>query len=606
MSQVIFPDIVPSTTSGNQLATLLNEFKDAVVSGFTGTTRPANLQAGGYWVDTTNDPTTWAYKIFDGTQDITIFTVNLTTGTASIASADSLFEVAKVSADSVGPIIRLLKERIAGNGQTLDGDTVGEIQFYGTRDTGANAAQARIRTISTDDVTASAAGSYMIFELAPDASASLVEVMRIVNQRVGVGIQTPTEAIHLSGNVKAETQVDTTVGPEAILRKRRVSGSGQVLSGDFLGKVSFNSTKDDGAEIAGAVIEVTAAENHTTANQGTRMSFKFKRLTQNSFTEEMFISDSGVNINRLNVTNLVATNAELGTVVEVADAKFILNNGGTQALANAAPAGFEVEMSDATHAALAYDSTLASKFKIGNVGSLREVVTVSDTQGLTNKTVTGGSIVTPTRLDVKQDTEANLTTYATTATNGQLCFATDTKVMYQVIDTALVPVGAGGGGVSLNWKAGTSAPVDDFVDGLDLKAFDNTSSQEIFATLTVPQSYRTGKPITLKGAQYFCLSTTGNVFFKTVSTLINNSSVLGTYPNQHTSTNTQTTVPGVANTISSVGDLQITNASGLINGVAVQPGNKIRIRLLRDNAAESSPAANDARLLIDGVEPTFS
>jgi hypothetical protein len=605
MSQAVFPDIVPSTTSGNQLATLLNDFKAAIMSGFTGTARPSEILAGGYWIDTTNDPTTWTYNIFDGTVDIPIFTLNLTTGTASIASADSLFEISKISADSVGPIIRLIKERIAGNGQTLDGDTVGEIQFYGTRDTGANASQARIRTISTDNVTASAAGCYMAFELAPDASASLVEVMRIVNQRVAVGLVIPEEVVHVKGNLKAETEVDSVLGPELMLRKKRVSGSGQVLSGDTVGKNIFKSTSDTGAEIDVAQIEVTAAENHTTANQGSRVSFKYKRLTQSAFTEEMYIDDTGVNINRLTVTNLYATNSELGTVVETDDAKIILNKGGTQAGANSGPAGFEIEMSDATDAALAYDSTLASKFKIGEIGSLKEVVTVGDSQNLTAKTITSGSIVTPTRLDVKKDTEANLVTYATTAANGQWCFATDTKVMYQVIDTELVPAGAGGGGVSLNWKVGTNAPLESFVDGLELKDFDNTSSQEIYATLTVPQSYRVGKPIQLEGAQFFINVTSGNIFFKTVSTLINASTVLGTYTNQHTSTNTEVTAPGVANTIASVGNLQLTDATGQINGVAVQPGDKIR-RLFRDNAAETSSAAADARLLIDGAEPTFS
>ena len=74
------------------------------------------------------------------------------------------------------------------------------------------------------------------------------------------------------------------------------------------------------------------------------------------------------------------------------------------------------------------------------------VVGTTDTQTLTNKTITGASIQTPSRLDVKQDTEANLTTYAATASNGQFVFATDTKTMYQIVDNALTSVGSGGGG----------------------------------------------------------------------------------------------------------------------------------------------------------------
>ena len=78
-------------------------------------------------------------------------------------------------------------------------------------------------------------------------------------------------------------------------------------------------------------------------------------------------------------------------------------------------------------------------------GTTGDIVGTTDTQTLTNKTITGASIQTPTRLDVKQDTKANLETYALTATNGQLVFATDTKEMFQVVDNALVPVGAAGG-----------------------------------------------------------------------------------------------------------------------------------------------------------------
>lgn len=55
------------------------------------------------------------------------------------------------------------------------------------------------------------------------------------------------------------------------------------------------------------------------------------------------------------------------------------------------------------------------------------------------------SVVNPTRLDVKKDTRTNLDTYATTASNGQLCFATDEKLMYQIVDGFLVGAGGGGG-----------------------------------------------------------------------------------------------------------------------------------------------------------------
>lgn len=82
------------------------------------------------------------------------------------------------------------------------------------------------------------------------------------------------------------------------------------------------------------------------------------------------------------------------------------------------------------------------------------VVGTTDTQTVTNKTLTapvinngsatGVSIVTPSRLDAKKDTKANLITYASTAANGQFAFATDEKKMYQVVDGLLAAVGGGG------------------------------------------------------------------------------------------------------------------------------------------------------------------
>ena len=108
----------------------------------------------------------------------------------------------------------------------------------------------------------------------------------------------------------------------------------------------------------------------------------------------------------------------------------------------------------------AHDASAISNAPTGNLlatdvqGALDELQTEIDalpakTETLQNKTLDStntisGSIETPTRSDVKQDTEANLITYAGSASDGQLCFATDTLKMYQVITNALQPVGGGG------------------------------------------------------------------------------------------------------------------------------------------------------------------
>lgn len=74
------------------------------------------------------------------------------------------------------------------------------------------------------------------------------------------------------------------------------------------------------------------------------------------------------------------------------------------------------------------------------------------------------AIIDPTRLDVKKGVKADLLTYASAATNGQFCFATDEKKMYQVIDGTITGVG---GGLDA-WAASTDYVIGDVVHYSDL------------------------------------------------------------------------------------------------------------------------------------------
>lgn len=75
--------------------------------------------------------------------------------------------------------------------------------------------------------------------------------------------------------------------------------------------------------------------------------------------------------------------------IDVEDPNIGLNRNGTQATANAQKAGFTVQMTDATNAIVGYDSTTTSKFKLGEDGDEREVVTTTHTQSMSNKTIDG-------------------------------------------------------------------------------------------------------------------------------------------------------------------------------------------------------------------------
>jgi hypothetical protein len=106
-------------------------------------------------------------------------------------------------------------------------------------------------------------------------------------------------------------------------------------------------------------------------------------------------SDNVSGINNLEVNGNLTVNGTTTSVntdtLDVEDPNITVNKNGTQASADLADAGFTVEMSDATDAAVGYDSTTTSKFKMGEVGDLREVVTVTHTQEITNKTINANS-----------------------------------------------------------------------------------------------------------------------------------------------------------------------------------------------------------------------
>ena len=78
MAQTIFSNIDPATKTGTQLATDLNNFKAALLSGLSGTTKPDEVTAGGTWIDTSTT-NKLILKMYDGTDNITILTVDTTT-----------------------------------------------------------------------------------------------------------------------------------------------------------------------------------------------------------------------------------------------------------------------------------------------------------------------------------------------------------------------------------------------------------------------------------------------------------------------------------------------------------------------------------------------
>jgi hypothetical protein len=293
MSQAVWSEIIASSTSGNQLAVLLNSFKDAIMSGLKGPSRPTQITAGGMWVDDSDEGNNiWTIKIFNGTTDISVFSINIATGVASVMSSDSQFTISKTSADVLPGILRHEKSRIANNGQVLDGDSIGVTRFFAKDDSGAFRQVAEMRIEVSDNVTSAAHGSYFVWETTPDNTNAMAEVMRLVEGNLGVGVVVPLERIHADGNIRFQNNTDTSNASELIGFKRRIAGTGAVQNADGILNVKATARDSAGTEYVASTIETVATENATATNRGNEIQISTIDNGESAATKKLTIGET--------------------------------------------------------------------------------------------------------------------------------------------------------------------------------------------------------------------------------------------------------------------------------------------------------------------------
>jgi len=178
------------------------------------------------------------------------------------------------------------------------------------------------------------------------------------------------------------------------------------------------------------------------------------------------------------------------------------------------------------------------------------------------------------------------------------------------VEWAEITVQGGAGGGVIFYLPSSGGPLETFRGPVRMFDFDQAGGQVIYAKFPIPVSYKAGNQLKLTCGLYITTATTNNVLFRTSTALIQpGTTVLPTtfaaFTNKHTSSNVEKTVPGTPNTTDSIGDIDLTDAIGEINSVAVAPGDELLIELTRATSSESVTATAPARLDRDSFKPTL-
>ncbi len=307
--------------------------------------------------------------------------------------------------------------------------------------------------------------------------------------------------------------------------------------------------------------------------------------------------------------NLAATNVQSA-----------LNELQTDVDTRALASGLSDHLSDTTaaHAASAVSNTPSGNLAATDVqGALNELQSDIDTRATDADLTTAEGNIADLELalpagDDYLQLQETASPPANPAAGYKRIYADTDGTLYEVNSAGVVSElggSGGGGGVSLEWYFGDSnSPLEAVLsNGLRILDFaQSPDEQEMFVELKVPETYVAGTQIKLIDGKLFAALTTGNVLFKATSYIFK-ATIDGTsVPTGYNSTNTQVAVAGTTNQIVAVGDIDLTNASGQINSVAVAAGDTLLVKFYRDTSAETSGLAGDARLVRASFEPKFT
>lgn len=208
---------------------------------------------------------------------------------------------------------------------------------------------------------------------------SAIEAVYIEQAGLGNALVVADQATDTTATViDANGNLGIGVSPAAsLVEKLTVAGDVKVTSGD----IKLDTAKGIESSAAASTLNVGTGTNTTTLNLGTGSSTQTVNIGTGAGTTTINIGGAGDTVNVAGTLTWLQT-----TNLEVSDKLVAINKGGTTVGGNGA--GVQVlGDANATIAQVLYDSATTSKWKVGAAGTEAEVVTVSDAQTLTNKTV---------------------------------------------------------------------------------------------------------------------------------------------------------------------------------------------------------------------------
>ena len=203
-------------------------------------------------------------------------------------------------------------------------------------------------------------------------------------------------------------------------------------------------------------------------------------------------------------------------------------------------------------------------------------------------------------------TPAQVTAFGNPAAGYQFMYNKDGTYFAKDSSGTETPLGsgAGGGGGGLEWNGPDGfEPPDAEENGEFVYLFEEGQSNKLVVWLKVPQGYLAGRQIQMYHSLY-SPSAADDWKMQTLSTLVRKNFDAVTDVTNQLTTNTGDITNTIASQYRQV-TTDITNASGEINSVVVQPGDLIKVELSRVAPAGTDDSA-DLRFIPAATEVTFA